>query len=147
MRGKIKNILGQILIYPSMGGNLNLDSYITHSNAPLLTIQNIKEGRENYYGKEFLSFAEVQKTLPLFDKDFSNLPATVIFVAEFDPLSSEGILYDKILRDNGQKSFCYIEKGLVHSYIRARNRSKKARDSFKRILMATNNIAKNIWHY
>ena len=47
------NIVGQVLIYPALGGDVNKGSYITHANAPMLTrddiliYENIRGGKHN----------------------------------------------------------------------------------------------------
>lgn len=94
-------ITGQLLIYPGLGGDHSKGSYITHAQAPGLTTQdmefymNIRSAGQDKYGDPTYA--------PLHDKDFTNLPATVIITAECDPLSGDGKDYrDAIVAAEGQ---------------------------------------------
>ncbi|MEO6301014.1 MAG: alpha/beta hydrolase, partial [Paracoccaceae bacterium] len=40
LRGEI-DILGQVLMYPGLGGAMNTGSYLTHANAPMLTLDDV----------------------------------------------------------------------------------------------------------
>ena len=37
MRGQTEKIIGQILIYPTLGGDQSRGSYLTHAAAPMLS--------------------------------------------------------------------------------------------------------------
>ncbi|WP_299643132.1 alpha/beta hydrolase, partial [uncultured Ruegeria sp.] len=87
-RGRLDGILGQVLIYPGLGGDPSQGSYMEHAQAPLLTLDEIK-----FY--ETVRYSGVQPKgdptyAPLQDSDFSNLPSTVVVTADCDPLRDDG---------------------------------------------------------
>jgi acetyl esterase len=124
---------GQVLIYPALGGDLlDLESYTTNANAPLLTTEDIQFYRdircEN--GDTPVEDAEFY---PLVADNFSDLPSTVAFSADIDPLRDDSCLYVEKLRDAGIHAIWHNEPGLTHDYLRARHSSQKAADSFSQI--------------
>lgn len=137
--------LGQMLIYPLLGGEMTGASFVRHAHAPLLTLRDLHfyrdirtDGRD--VANDF-SFA------PLSDDDFSGLPPTVIITAEYDPLSSDGEAYrDRILHSGG-KAWWHEEAGLVHGYLRARHIASRARESFTRIVDAIRMLGRKDWTY
>jgi acetyl esterase len=144
-RGRDKKPVGQVLIYPGLGGDQSKGSYVTHAEAPMLTMRDL-----DFYshvrtgGREWGDDATLS---PLADTDFSGLPPTVIVTAECDPLSSDGEAYrDRILAAGGRAAW-HEEKGLVHGYLRARHTVGRARDSFTRIVEAVGWLGKGGWPY
>lgn len=124
---------GQVLIYAALGGDLlDLESYTTNANAPLLTTEDIQFYRdircEN--GDTPVEDAEFY---PLVADNFSDLPSTVAFSADIDPLRDDSCLYVEKLRDAGVHAIWHNEPGLTHDYLRARHSSQKAADSFGQI--------------
>jgi len=127
---------GQVLIYATLGGDLfDLESYSTNANAPLLSSEDIcfyrtircKDGELPLDDAEFY---------PLVAKDFSGLPPTHAFSADVDPLRDDSALYVEKLKAAGVDAVWHNESGLVHDYLRARHTSRKAADSFQRIIEA-----------
>ncbi|TIX97913.1 MAG: alpha/beta hydrolase, partial [Mesorhizobium sp.] len=126
-RGHARRPIGQVLIYPGLGGDRSQGSYVTHAEAPMLTVRDldfytdIRTGGEDRTGDLTLS--------PLADADFANLPPTVLITAQCDPLSSDGEAYrDRIVAAEGY-AFWLEEPGLVHGYLRARHTVGRARSS------------------
>ncbi len=144
-RGKVIGIIGQVLIYPGLGGDANTGSYLTHANAPMLTRDEIL-----YY--QDARFDGVQPkddptATPLCDTDFSGLPPTVIVTAQCDPLSDDGGHYcDRLLAAGGQAVWLN-EFGLVHGYLRARSSVSRAKASFERIVSAVSSLGNEEWPY
>ncbi|BCG84334.1 lipase/esterase [Mesorhizobium sp. 113-3-9] len=133
-RGRAKRPVGQVLIYPGLGGDRSKGSYVTHAEAPMLTMRDlefykhIRTGGGDRAGDITLS--------PLADTDFANLPPTMLITAECDPLSSDGETYrDRIIAAGGRATW-FEEPGLVHGYLRARHTVGRARESFTRIVDA-----------
>ena len=84
---------------------------------------------------------------PLQGTDFSNLPPTIVFSAQCDPLCDDGQVFcDRILAAGG-KAHWIREDGLVHGYLRARTSVARARDSFERIVLAIEALGQEIWPY
>ncbi|MEO9779852.1 MAG: alpha/beta hydrolase [Sedimentitalea sp.] len=145
-RGCLSCILGQVLIYPGLGGDVDAGSYITHAEAPLLqrayVVNNAGvRAADGTVPKGDPTYA------PLADSDFANLPPTIVFSAECDPLCDDGQVYcDRILAAGG-KAHWICEQGLVHGYLRARTTVARAQDSFERISLAIEALGQDIWPY
>ena len=134
VRDRLCRPVGQVLIYPGLGGDQSKGSYVTHAEAPMLSVRDLDFYRQARTGGRSLSGDPTLS--PLADADFSALPPTVIVTAECDPLSSDGETYrDRILAASG-RALWHEEKGLVHGYLRARHSVARARQSFTRIVEA-----------
>ena len=133
-RGRDRAAVGQVLIYPGLGGPMDRGSWITHAEAPMLSVRDILFYRDIRAGATPTDGDPT--AAPLQDTDYSGLPPTAIFTAECDPLSSDGELYrDRIVAAGGRARWTE-ERGLVHGYLRARRTVSRARDSFARIVEA-----------
>jgi acetyl esterase len=133
-RGHPRRPVCQVLIYPGLGGDQSTGSYVTHAEAPMLSVRDLDFYRQARTGGRSLPGDPTLS--PLADTDFSALPPTVIVTAECDPLSSDGEAYrDRILAAGG-RALWHEEKGLVHGYLRARHSVARARQSFTRIVEA-----------
>ena len=135
--------IGQVLIYPGLGGAADQGSYLTHADAPMLTTRDAL-----YYAKVRgggFNWSTDPRFAPLNDTDFSGLPDTIIISAECDPLSDDGRHYrDKILAAGG-KAIWNNEPGLVHAYLRSRHSVERARSSFQRIVTAVHLLGQGRW--
>jgi acetyl esterase len=142
-RGHKRRPVGQVLVYPGLGGDRLRGSYVVHAEAPMLTMRDlefykdIRTGGEDRTGDITLS--------PLADADFANLPPTVVVTAECDPLSSDGEAYGERIVAAGGKAFWHEEPGLVHGYLRARHTVGRARASFTRIVDAVAALGRGEW--
>lgn len=126
--------IGQVLIYPGLGGDMEAGSYVEHADAPMLTTRDVLFYRD-IRASGAPDFSD-PTAAPLADTDFSGLPPTVIVTAECDPLASDGEAYrDRILQAGG-KAWWHEEPGLVHGFLRARHSVARARKSFDRIVEA-----------
>jgi len=136
---------GQVLIYPSLGGDMSKGSYLEHSDAPLLNIRDMSFYTGIREGKADCSADPTYA--PLVDTDFSDLPPTVIISAQCDLLSDDGREYrDRILRTGG-RAVWFNEVGLVHGYLRARHSVQRAMDSFQRAADAIAALGIGKWPY
>ena len=78
-RGHERAPIGQVLIYPGLGGDMSKGSYVEHAEAPMLTVRDIEFYRDvRSGGPERQGDATVA---PLADTDFSGLPPTVVVTA------------------------------------------------------------------
>ena len=144
-RGRLENIHGQVLIYPGLGGDVSQGSYIEHAQAPLLTRDDCL-----FYEKERCGGNVPQNDpsfAPLQDSDFSNLPPTVVFTADCDPLRDDGSAYCGRITEAGGQAHWINEPGLIHGYLRARISVKRAAESFERISVAIEALGQKIWSY
>ena len=133
--------IGQLLIYPGLGGDRNKGSYISNANAPMLST---KEGayyfaiRTGGLKREDVSDLEL---MPLMAADFSGLPPAFVVTADIDPLRDDGQEYVRRLQAAGIAAQYRNEPQLVHGYLRARHMSKRAADSFTAICAAVEQLA------
>ncbi|MGR3758644.1 alpha/beta hydrolase [Roseobacteraceae bacterium NS-SX3] len=144
-RGKTDRILGQVLLYGAFGGDVNSGSYIEHAQAPLLTRDDILFYMDIRADGE--KPANDPTYAPLQDTDFSDLPPTVLFTADCDPVRDDSPAYRDRILDAGGKAAWINETGLIHGYLRARHSVGRARDSFERISLAIEALGQGIWPY
>jgi len=128
------DIAGQVLIYPELGGDTSLGSYLTHAHAPMLTTEDV------LYFLKIRTAGEMPTSdisiAPLRADDFSGLPETVAFSAECDPLADDGKHYCDAVKKAGGRATWINEQGLVHGFLRARHSSRRASASFDRMVDA-----------
>src|SRR5690606_32559286 len=142
-RGHNRRPLGQVLIYPTLGGDQSKGSYVTHADAPTLTLRDLEFYKDIHTGGADVS-GDITY-MPLKDADFSNLPPTLIITAQCDPLSSDGEAYGSRVLAAGGKAWWFEEPGLVHGYLRARHSVGRARASFSRIVEAVAILGRGEW--
>jgi len=157
LAGKQPGLLGQLLIYPTLGGDVTRGSYIEHGNAPLLSRENILWYSQQFWGysqqfrdtdQQFRDTDQPDKQPgPLSETEFSCLPPTVIFSARCDPLCDDGPAYAKLIIQAGGKAHCSIEEGLVHGYLRGRYSSEKIANSFLGMQAACRALKAEDWPY
>ncbi|ABF64559.1 Alpha/beta hydrolase fold-3 [Ruegeria sp. TM1040] len=144
-RGRHEGVLGQVLIYPGLGGDHALPSYREHAQAPMLTLEDVK-----YYADVRADGTPVENDptyAPLQDDDFAGLPPTVMFSADCDPLRDDCLVYRDAIHAAGGLAEWINEAGLVHGYLRARHSVGRARDGFERIVLAIEGLGQEIWPY
>lgn len=147
-RNGVQKPVGAVLIYPGLGGDqLDLTSYTTMAQAPMLTTADVhlyhrlRQGDAARQGESVL-FDEALAA-PLLADDLRGHPPTAIFSAGTDPLCDDGTAYADRLLESGTAARCHTETGLVHGYLRARRMSRKAKASFARICQATKSLAES----
>lgn len=144
-RGHRRAAVGQMLIYPELGGDMRGGSYVEHADAPMLSVRDIQCYRDirarNCWSAQDPTLA------PLGDRDFSGLPPTVIVTAQCDPLSSDGETYRDRIVAAGGRAWWREEPGLVHSFLRARHTARRAREGFARIVAAVAALGNGEWPY
>jgi acetyl esterase len=132
---------GQVLIYPSLGGDcFDLDSYRDNADAPLLSTRDIMFYRGARCASDDLPLNDPE-FYPLVAADFSMNPPTVAFSADVDPLRDDARLYVEKLQAVGVSAEWINEPGLVHDYLRARHISDTAAAAFARINNAIKKLA------
>jgi acetyl esterase len=137
--------IGQVLIYPGLGGDVTAGSYVTHAEAPLLSTNDVLFYHDVRLGAR--GGHDDPTNAPLTDTDFSGLPPTVIVTAQCDPLSSDGGAYrDRIVAAGGRARW-QEEAGLPHSFVRARHLSARAALGFGHILVAIAALGRGEWPY
>ncbi|MBK0326654.1 alpha/beta hydrolase [Rhodobacteraceae bacterium F11138] len=145
-RGRLDRILGQTLIYPGLGGDVNAGSYVEHAEAPLLQRAQVLQSAELRVANGVVPKGD-PTFAPLQDVDFSNLPPTVVVSAQCDPLCDDGREYCERITAAGGQARWICETGLVHGYLRARTSVSRARDSYERIEVAIEALGQGVWPY
>ena len=138
-------VQGQVLIYPSLGGDCTLGSFQEHANAPMLTCADME-----FYLDIRLNGPRPTgdvRFAPLSDNSFDGLPMTMIASAECDPLCDDGKAYRDVIQSAGGRAIWFNDLGLVHGHLRARHMSVKSRDSFDRIVTAIEHFSRENWPY
>lgn len=121
-----KDIAGQVLIYPGLGGQEQGGSIDEHAFAPLLTRAEVLYYRNLTQSQVSLETTSISK--------FDGLPVTVAISAQCDPLSDEARDYVASVTKARGKAIWLEDKGLVHGHLRARHTVRRARYSFDRVL-------------
>ena len=142
-REKAHAPIGQVLIYPGLGGHaLGLPSYTEHANAVHLTAADV-----GYY-VELRAGGPAPDNDPTFAPlaaiDFSNVASCFAVSADIDPLRDDAKLYAERLRAAGVAAISVNEPGLLHGYLRARHMSARARQSFARITHAISRLGQGL---
>ena len=145
VRGMEREPVGQVLVYPCLGGETTRGSYVEHSNAPLLSTRDI--GLYNYVRTNGTVVEEDPIYAPLHDSDFASLPPTVVITADCDPLRDDGRAYCERIVQAGGKAHWINEEGLVHGYLRARHCVNRAGESFSRFIDAVSALGQGKWPY
>ncbi|RUM19978.1 alpha/beta hydrolase [Rhizobium vallis] len=133
---ELPGIVGQVLIYPALGGNLGAGSYIEMAQAPGLTTADVAYYREILQAPAGNPIAE-----PVHASSLAGLPPTFITVAHFDPLRDDGRLYAAQLAEAGVEVWFREEPQMVHAWLRARHMSDGARDGFHAVCEAVRHFA------
>lgn len=123
-------LIGQVLIYPGLGGDMSRGSYVSQAKAPGLTTGDVRYYRDIYKG-DGGKFAE-----PLRETDYAGLPPAFMVAAGLDPLHDDCRDYAERLQAAGVAALVREEPLLVHAFIRARHMSEPARQSFRAIIEA-----------
>lgn len=139
MKGARRPAVGQLLIYPAMSAAWIGESHERHAHAPLLSHDDVRAydaaragGAPPYDDPRFSPFAA---------GDFSGLPPTVVFIAEYDPLACEGEAYCRAIGAAGGTALLLAGAALPHGYVRARGLSLRARRAFDGIVRETTRLA------
>jgi acetyl esterase len=138
-------ILGQVLIYPGLGGDLDRGSYLIHANAPMLTRDDVLFYKDIRHPGPA---PEADPTVsPLQDRDFTGLPPTLAIAAECDPLADDAPAYAARIAAAGGRAHAVTEPGLVHGYLRARHSVPRAAASFARFTGAITAFSEGRWPF
>jgi acetyl esterase len=144
LRGQT-DILGQVLIYPGLGGDRSKGSYLTHAHAPMLTLSDVE-----FYAGIRSNGVEIKgdpSLAPLQDTDFSGLPPTYAIAAECDPLADDAHAYAAQITAAGGRAHASTARGMVHGGLRARHSTAHGAAMFREICAALSAFATSDWPY
>ncbi len=130
--------LGQVLIYPGLGGDRTAPSYRVNARAPLLRTVDLDSYHNALHGAGVVTDPRAQ---PLCAPDLSGLAPAFIVSADVDPLRDDASAYAGRLRAVGGHAEWRNEPELPHGYLRARRTSDRARRSFHAIIAAIQRFA------
>ncbi|WJH41575.1 alpha/beta hydrolase [Aliirhizobium terrae] len=133
---RLPGLVGQVLIYPALGGDLVSGSYSEMADAPGLTTADVA-----YYRAVLKAPADEPVAHPLLSDDLSDLPPAYITAAHFDPLRDDGKLYADRLREAGVMAAFRDEPQMVHAWLRARHMSPGAGEGFDALCVAIRDMA------
>ncbi|MCV9999892.1 alpha/beta hydrolase [Pararhizobium sp. YC-54] len=131
----IGGIVGQVLIYPGLGGDLVSGSYAEMAEAPGLSTADVA-----YYRDVLKAPGENAFAHPLKAVDFSGLPPAYITSAHFDPLRDDAALYAQRLIAAGVSVTYRDEPQMIHAWLRARHMSEGAREGFKHLCRGVSDL-------
>ncbi len=134
------SISGLVLIYGGFGGELSLPSYTECSNAPLLTTADMAAYHSFYWPDGLLD--EDTLARPLTAASFAHLPPAFIQAAEIDPLRDDSVELARRMEAAGVEVELHVEKGLVHSFLRARHVTQRGAGAFDRLCLAVARLGK-----
>jgi acetyl esterase len=126
----VGGIVGQVLIYPGLGGDLTSGSYAEMAEAPGLSTADVLYYRDVLKAPPENAFAH-----PLKAGDLSGLPPAYITSAHFDPLRDDAVLYAERLIAAGVIVTYRDEPQMVHAWMRARYMSEGAQEGFRQICL------------
>lgn len=121
-------IAAQALVYPTLGADPILPSYIESKDGPSLTTESMI-----YYNDIYFSgwkYAADPYAAPLKATDLSNLPPAFIHTAEFDPLRDDGRTYAARLSDAGVWTTYREARRMLHGFLRIREAGPQGRAEF-----------------
>jgi acetyl esterase len=133
---------GQVLIYPSLGGDKAKGSYVSRRHAPGLTTADMEYYEQMYLGAGMKENRSSKFYAPLRESNFSGLPHAFLVACEWDPLRDDCFDYARCLQSAGVAAQVRHEPELVHACLRARHISPAAKAMFQAITTAISDMSK-----
>jgi acetyl esterase len=119
----------QVLLYPTMGPELVTDSAHRFATGYILEMDHLHYHYREYLG-EGANHTDPRIT-PLLADHLENMPATIIVVAECDPLRDEAVTYAGLLEHYGTHVDLLEAKGMVHSFFKMGGICADVADEFR----------------
>lgn len=121
-------VKGQALVYPTLGVDPILPSYVESKDGPSLTT----EGMVYYNGVYFSGnkYAADPYAAPAKALNVRDLPPAFIHTAEFDPIRDDGRVYAARLAEAGNWVTYREARRMLHGFLRMREAGAEARGEF-----------------
>jgi len=113
-RGAAVRPLFQLLVYPWLDGRNSSDSYRRFTDTPMWN-SSLSQKVTPIINPDPASIPLAYRS-PVEAESHANLPPAYIEVAEFDCLHDDGVLYAKLLRDEGIEVEFHESKGTMHGF-------------------------------
>jgi acetyl esterase len=127
---------GQVLIYPTLGGDMDRGSYVSRANAPGLTTADMQAYDSWYMGPCDDAVRMSKFRAPLLETNYEGLPPAFMIACEWDPLRDDCYGYAARLEAAGVAAAVRHEPELVHASLRARHMSQAAGAMFASVAQA-----------
>jgi acetyl esterase len=137
----LPQLLGQVLIYPVLGADVDTPSYLTNAQAQSLSKAEMEHYLDAFLGARDGPAWRDKYALPLLESDFARLPPAFVTAAAHDPLHDDAVLFAQCLEAAGVPVALRREPALGHSYMRARRVSRPAGEGFAAIVAAIRDMA------
>jgi len=121
----LPQLRGQALIYPLLGGDLAVGSYVEMAEVPGLTTGKVRYYREVLGAPEGNPYGH-----PLASLGLDGLPPAYVTAARFDPLRDDGRHFAARLAKAGIGVTYREEPQMIHAWLRARHHSPGAKAGF-----------------
>jgi acetyl esterase len=109
------SLIGQLLLYPVLTNELDVEAYENSPDKSLLSIENMQFFLEAYLSSP--QEGENPYVSPVKSKDLSKLPPAFILTAEHDALKHEGALYAESLRKAGISTQLKCYPNVIHGFL------------------------------
>jgi acetyl esterase len=137
----LPQLLGQVLIYPVLGADVDTPSYRANAQAQSLSKAEMEHYLDAFLGPRGGPAWRDKFAVPLLETDFSRLPPAFVTAAAHDPLHDDAVHYAERLQAAGVPVTLRREPALGHSYMRARRVSRPAGEGFAAIVAAIRGMA------
>jgi acetyl esterase len=117
-------LAGQVLIYPVLGTDPTLPSYVENADGPLMTTADMRRYWQAYLGGPATTGDPY--AAPLAARDPSRLPPALVTTAGYDPVRDDGLVYARRLAEAGGAVVVRNAADLPHGHLRARHASPSA---------------------
>jgi acetyl esterase len=121
-------IAAQALVYPTLGADPILPSYIESKDGPSLTTEGMIYYNDIYFSG--FTHAADPYAAPLKAPDVSHLPPAFIHTAAFDPIRDDGRAYAARLAAAGVWVTYREARRMLHGFLRMREAGPQAREEF-----------------
>jgi acetyl esterase len=137
----LAQLLGQVLIYPVLGSDVETPSYLRNATGQSLTKSEMEHYLDAFLGPKGSPAWRDKRALPLLESDYTCLPPAFVTAAAYDPLHDDAVSFAERLEAAGCEVRLRREPALGHSYMRARRVSQPAGEGFAAIVAAVRDFA------